>query len=194
MAGNKFTKKYTKKKTIGWKEILAIILVIPVTLFVYFNFFYEDKTPYGYDKYGEDVHEYLMHSPTYSPAYTSGKMVILSYRGNDKENPYFGLFTKSIEDIQRISEISDIYEFAHFYVMTSNRYFDGDQTKVLLKNEKALKKVCRSFCVINPEKREVYFWYRPRQRDLTLSADINKKDILIDNLKTLEFWGAELKH
>lgn len=194
MAGNKFTKKYTKKQKLGWKEWTAIVLSVPIAVYVYMNFFYKDTTPYGYDKYDESVHDYLMQSPNYSPAYTSGKMVVIYYHSRDKNNPYFGLFRKAIDDIQRISEINDLYSFATFFMMTNNRYFDGEQTKVLLKNEKALKKVCRSFCVVNPKKRAVYFWYQPRQRDLTVTADINGKEVLIDNLKALEFWGAELKH
>lgn len=194
MAANKFTKKYGNKYKLGWKEWTAIVLAIPIAIFVYMNFFYKDTTPYGYDKYGEDVHDYLMHSPNYSSAYTSGKKVVIYYHNKDKDSPYFGLFKKALEDIQRISEISDMYEFATYFMMSNNRYFDGEQTKKLLKNERALKKVCRSFCVINPEKREVYFWYQPKQRDLSTSNDINGKEVLIENLKSLEFWGSELKH
>lgn len=194
MAGNKFTKKYSKKEGFGVKEIIAILLVIPIAIYVYLNFMYVDKTPYGYDSYNQDVHEYLMSSPNYQAAYTSGKKVILHYHPKDKDNPYFGLFKKALDDIKRITDISDMYEFASYVSMNDNRYYDKDTAGKLLKNEKALKRVCRSFCVINPQKREVYFWFEPKQRDLSKAASTDGKEVLIDNLKALEFWGIELKH
>lgn len=194
MAGNKFTKKYSKKEGFGVKEIIAILLVIPIAIYVYLNFMYVDKTPYGYDSYGQEVHEYLMSSPNYQAAYTSGKKVILHYHSKDKDNPYFGLFKKALDDIKRITDISDMYEFASYVSMNDNRYYDKDTAGKLLKNEKALKRVCRSFCVINPQKREVYFWFEPKQRDLSKAASTDGKEVLIDNLKALEFWGIELKH
>lgn len=194
MAGNKYTKKFGNKNALSLKEKITIALVLPVAIVCYFYFFHKDTTPYGYDKYDESVHEYLMTSPNYNSAYTSGKMVVISYHNRDKANPYFGLFKKALEDIQRISEINDLYAFATFYMMSNNRDFDEDATKILLKNEKALKKVCRSFCVVNPQEREVYFWYQPKQRDLSLSNDVNGKEVLIENLKSLEFWGMKLKH
>ena len=191
----KIVKKKGKKGSgLCINEILAMLLMLPILGGVYWYFFYEDPTPYGYDSYGESIHEYLMQAPNYQAAYTSGKKVIVHYYDKDDSNPYFGLFKKAINDLQRTSDITEMYEFAHFFNMTNNRYFDGEQTKYVMKNERAMKKLCRQFCVINPEKREVYFWKQPRQRDLTRTTDIEGKEVLIEHLKSLEHWGIKLQH
>lgn len=179
---NKYVNKYTVS-TFGVKEKLAVALGVVLAIVLYFMFFHVDKTPYGYAEIPDDVDAYMKTADNYSRFYGKGKMLIMYYDKRDKDNPYSKTFKDAIESAKRNQKISDLYEFRPFNVLKNNVVFDGKEGEKKIIGEKAVKKVCRSFCIVNPEKKALYFYFKPEQRDV---------QYLESNLEKLEFWGAKL--
>lgn len=78
--------------------------------------------------------------------------------------------------------MQELYEFQPYYRMRNTKLLDDDATSVL-KGEKLLKKTCRKFCIMNRAKKQAYFYFEPKSRDI---------QYLQSNLEKLEFWGMKL--
>lgn len=181
---NKYVDNFDKKVVrLGVKEKVSIVVAIFLIICFYFMFFRVDKTPYGYTEIPKKLDEYLSSSKHYSKAYTGDKMLVLYYNPADKEYSYYRVFSDSLASARRNKKISDLYEFVPFQIIKNNILFDGKAGEVILKGEKQLRKACRRFCIINPKKKSLYFYYEPKSRDVLY---------LESNLEKLEFWGVKL--
>ena len=147
-------------------------------------FFYVDKTPYGYAEIPEEVITYLSGSGNYYASdYNSGKMMVLYMLQRDRKYNYPKRFQDALDAVQKVSDLEEIYNFHELQPYRNNILFEGEKGEKILKGEKALRKVCRSFCVVNPKKKALYFYFQPKDRDA---------QYLQENLEKLEFWGAKL--
>ncbi len=179
----KYAQRYDKQAlTVGIKEKIAIVVGVVILIFSYFNFIYEDKTPYGYAEVPKKLDSYLRESDYYSKEYKSGKMLVVYYEDRDESYKYEKSFMDALTVVMQDEAMKELYEFRAFRRFRNNMMMDDDGQKVL-KGEKMLKKNCRKFCVINPKKKELYFYFEPSQRDT---------QYLKSNLEKLEFWGMNL--
>lgn len=179
---NKYVEKYNKTG-LGKKEKLAVAIGAVMVVILYFMFFHKDTTPYGYAVIPDKLHEYLQSADNYSKDYNEGKMFVLYYNERDKENPYSKAFKDAVASAQRNKKVSELYSFKTFTMLNNNVLFDGKEGEAKIKGEDALKKVCRKFCIVNPGRKAVYFYYMPKARDI---------QYLESNLEKLEYWGAKL--
>lgn len=178
--------KYTEqfdKKDLKFKDFIPVIAAVGMVIAIYFMFFHKDRTPYGYAEIPEKLDAYMKTSDYYSKAYNSGKMLVVYYSQRDKDCKYFKMFSDAIDTAERNKKVHDLYEFIPFQSLKNNVLFEGKKGEEILKGEKALKKACRSFCMINPKKKALYFYYQPKNRDV---------QYLESNLEKLEFWGIKL--
>jgi len=186
MADEKKKTKYTQqydKKEMKIKDYIPVFAAVFVILAFYFIFFHKDKTPYGYADIPEKLDAYLKVSSQYSKSYNGDKMFVLYYAPNDKDNKYSKMFREAVETAARNKKVDELFDFVPFYIVKNNLLFEGKKGEDIIKNEKELKKVCRSFCMVNPKKKQVYFYYEPKVRDI---------QYLESNLEKLEFWGIKL--
>ena len=193
MVLNKYNKKNNKINKSGY-IMMAVIAVIIVVIGMITKAASEKTSEklYGYEPLGEEVHSYLSSSPHYGKGYNSGKMMIVYYHQKDEANEYFGNFKTALADLSRVSEIRALYTFVPFIYDKGDGKFSKD--KDLMRNERLFKQLCRSFCIVNPLRRELYFYYKPRTSDLTRNPDNPRnRDVLEDDLKKLEFWGIDLE-
>lgn len=180
----KYIEKYDKQAlTVGLKEKLAVIIGVVILVSSYFMFFHVDKTPYGYEDIPDNVDEYLKTSEYYSSHYKSGKMLVLYYSERDDDYEYEKSFKDALDVAMQDKALEEIYDFYPFKRLRNNLLMDDKGQKVV-KGEKILRKSCRKFCIMNPKKKELYFYFEPAQRD---------SQYLMKNLANLEFWGIELK-
>ncbi len=180
----RYIDQYDKQKlSFGVKEKSAIGIGIVVLISIYFMFFHVDRTPYGYAEIPEKLDNYLKSSLHYKDEYNSGKMVVIYYDERDKEYKYNGRFKDALNIAERSQKIDELYEFVEFQQLKNNILFDGKKGEEILKGEKLLKKTCRKFCVMNPKKKALYFYFEPQTRDA---------QYLESNLEKLEFWGMKL--
>lgn len=190
MVLNKYSKK-SKKSNNTALILLAIIaiFIFGVGLLVKATKKDAETKLYGYEALGEEVHSYLSTSSHYGGAYNSGKMLVVYYHPKDERNEYFGNFKSALNDLSRVSEIRRLYRFVTF--LREEKMGDD---KDLVRNEKMFKKMCRSFCIVNPQRRELYYYTKVRTSDLTRNPENPRnRDVLEDDLKQLEFWGIDLK-
>ncbi len=182
MRKNNYVDSFNKKTLkLGVKEKISAAVGALVLVAGYFMFFHVDKTPYGYVDIPDKLDEYLKESSYYSSAYKSGKMVVFFYSDKDDTYKYEKTFKDNIERVQLIDKISNLYEFVNFRRLRNNILMEDDGEKIL-KGEKLLKKTCRKFCIMNPKKKSLYFYFEPRPRD---------SQYLEGNLEKLEFWGIQ---
>lgn len=180
---NKYVDNFDKKVVkLGVKEKASIAVGIFLVICFYFMFFHVDKTPYGYADIPEKLDKYLQSSKYYGNAYNGDKMLVLYYNPSDKEYSYYKVFKDSLDSARRNKKISDLYEFVPFQIIKNNILFDGKEGEIILKGEKQLKKACRRFCIVNPKKKALYFYFEPKSRDV---------QYLESNLEKLEFWGVK---
>ncbi len=182
---NNYVNKFDKQvSTFGIREQLAVVFGIILAVVIYFMFFYVDKTPYGYAEIPEEVITYLSGSGNYYASdYNSGKMMVLYMLQRDRKYNYPKRFQDALDAVQKVSDLEEIYNFHELQPYRNNILFEGEKGEKILKGEKALRKVCRSFCVVNPKKKALYFYFQPKDRDA---------QYLQENLEKLEFWGAKL--
>ncbi len=182
---NNYVNKFDKQvSTFGIREQLAVVFGIILAVVIYFMFFYVDKTPYGYAEIPDEVITYLSGSGNYYASdYNSGKMMVLYMLQRDRKYNYPKRFQDALDAVQKVSDLEEIYNFHELQPYRNNILFEGEKGEKILKGEKALRKVCRSFCVVNPKKKALYFYFQPKDRDA---------QYLQENLEKLEFWGAKL--
>lgn len=182
---NNYVNKFDKQvSTFGIREQLAVVFGIILAVVIYFMFFYVDKTPYGYAEIPDEVITYLSGSGNYYASdYNSGKMMVLYMLQRDRKYNYPKRFQDALDAVQKVSDLEEIYNFHELQPYRNNILFEGEKGEKILKGEKALRKVCRSFCVVNPKKKALYFYFQPKERDA---------QYLQENLEKLEFWGAKL--
>ena len=182
---NNYVNKFDKQvSTFGIKEKMAAVLVGILAIVIYCMFFHVDKTPYGYADIPEDVVEYLSGSGNYyALEYNSDKMLVLYTLQRDRKYNYPQQFQDALDAVQKVPELEEIYNVHELQPYRNNILFEGEKGEKILKGEKALRKVCRSFCVINQKKKALYFYFEPKPRDA---------QYLQENLEKLEFWGAKL--
>lgn len=180
----RYIDQYDKQNlSFGVKEKSAIGIGIVVLISIYFMFFHVDRTPYGYAEIPEKLDNYLKQSDHYKNAYNSGKMIIIKYNENNDEYKYNPRFKDALDIAERSQKVADLYEFVNFKRLNNNILFDGKEGEIILKGEKLLKKNCRKFCIMNPKKKALYFYFEPQTRDA---------QYLESNLEKLEFWGMKL--
>lgn len=183
MKNNNYVDRFEKKVIrFSVKEKLAIAAGVVFFILIYFMFFNVDKTPYGYASIPDNVFDYLKSSGSYSDALTSGKLVVLHCNKTDKRCTYNSTFQSALERAAENDAYKDKYEFVNLYLLKNTMLADSEGQEII-KQEKALRKVCRKFCVVNPSKKELYFYFEPKARDAMY---------LEDNLKALQNWGAKL--
>ncbi len=182
---NNFINKFDKQvSTFGPKEIMAAIFFVVLCVIIYFTFFHVDRTPYGYTEISEELASYLAGSDSsYSEDYNSGKMLVLYLARRDKEYKYPKQFQDALDVAIDDSEMGELYNFRELQILRNNILFEGEKGERIIKGEKELRKTCRSFCVVNPKKKALYFYFQPKERDA---------QYLQENLEKLEFWGAKL--
>ncbi len=182
---NNFINKFDKQvSTFGPKEIMAAIFFVVLCVIIYFTFFHVDRTPYGYTEISEELASYLAGSDSsYSEDYNSGKMLVLYVARRDKEYKYPKQFQDALDVAIDDSEMGELYNFRELQILRNNILFEGEKGERIIKGEKELRKTCRSFCVVNPKKKALYFYFQPKERDA---------QYLQENLEKLEFWGAKL--
>ncbi len=182
---NNYVNKFDKQvSTFGIREQLAVVFGIILAVVIYFMFFYVDKTPYGYAEIPEDLVTYLSGAGNYyAEDYNSGKMLVLYTLKRDKKYKYPKQFQDALDVVMETPELGELYNFHGLQPYRNNILFEGEKGEKILKGEKALRKVCRSFCVVNPKKKALYFYFQPKDRDA---------QYLQENLEKLEFWGAKL--
>ena len=182
---NNFINKSDKQvSTFGPKEIMAAIFFVVLCVIIYFTFFHVDRTPYGYTEISEELASYLAGSDSsYSEDYNSGKMLVLYVARRDKEYKYPKQFQDALDVAIDDSEMGELYNFRELQILRNNILFEGEKGERIIKGEKELRKTCRSFCVVNPKKKALYFYFQPKERDA---------QYLQENLEKLEFWGAKL--
>ena len=110
-------------------------------------------------------------------------MLVLYTLKRDKKYKYPKQFQDALDVVMEMPELGKLYNFHELQVFRNNILFEGEKGEKILKGEKALRKVCRSFCVVNPAKKALYFYFEPKPRDA---------QYLQENLEKLEFWGAKL--
>ncbi|MBR5556094.1 hypothetical protein IKU74_08800 [bacterium] len=181
-----------EKEKFGLAQKLAIGALVTLLLFPLTLIGKTDTTPYGYEKLTPEVINYLSTSPHYSQAYHSGKMVVLYMHKDDKYNDYFGYFKNAVEKMPRMRELDALYKFETLYLIPQKQPSNNPHYKEIIKNEKALRKQCRRFCIVSPAINELYFYYQPRQVDLTKSNNQEQTDVLKEKLLMLKYWGIEL--
>lgn len=183
---NNYVNRFDKQvSTFGIKEKMAVVFGAVLIVIFYFMFFHVDKTPYGYDEISEELNTYLSGSDgSYSQEYNSSKMLVLYIdRKDEKYYKYPKQFQDALDAAKENPELAELYNFKNIWVFRNNILFDGEKGERILKGEKELRKTCRSFCVINPKKKALYFYFEPKERDA---------QYLQENLEKLEFWGAKL--
>lgn len=179
---NNYIESFDKKVIkIGIKEKLSLVGGFILLIVLYFMFFYVDKTPYGYTDIPDAVNEYLQSNKNYSEAYKSGKQLVVYFGRYDKDYKYNKEFEGALERAMANEDLVELYDFVTFYPIKNTMLVDAEGQEIL-KNEKAFRKVCRKFCVINPKKKQLYFYFEPQVRDA---------QYLESNLEKLEFWGAK---
>ncbi len=179
----KYIEKYDKKAlTLGIKEKIAVVIFFGLIIAIYFMFFHVDKTPYGYTEIPEALDTYLKDSPYYGNKYKGDKMIVFYYADKDPEYQYEKGFQDALESMKINENMQELYEFQPYYRMRNTKLLDDDATSVL-KGEKLLKKTCRKFCIMNRAKKQAYFYFEPKSRDI---------QYLQSNLEKLEFWGMKL--
>lgn len=185
MDNNNYVNKFEKKvSTLGMKEILSVVGLFVLCIIFYFTFFHVDKTPYGYEEISEDLAAYMASQDSYyHDDYTSGKMLVLYTAQSDPLYKYPKNFQDSLDVAIKNEELNELYNFSELTIVRNNLLFEGEKGERIIKMEKELRKVCRSFCVINPKKKALYFYFQPKERDA---------QYLQENLEKLEFWGAKL--
>ena len=185
MVQNKYVNKYTIS-TFGIKQKAAVILGVLLIVLFYFMFFHVDKTPYGYDEISPKLDEYLKTAEPYAVEYNKADKLIVMYyhkRDKDKHNTYPNTFRNEIESAKEDPKFAEYMTFKTFRMLKNTILFDGEKGEAIVNGENELKKVCRDFCIINPKKKAVYFYFKPAIRDT---------QYLNGNLEKLQFWGAKL--
>lgn len=183
---NNFINKFDKQvSTFGPKEIMYAVICVVLAIVIYCTFFHVDRTPYGYEEISDDLATYMASADSsYNDYYNSGKMLVLYIDRKDKDNyKYPKTFQDALNVAMEDPELAELYNFENILIFRNNILFDGEKGERILKGEKALKKACRSFCIVNPKKKALYFYYQPKERDA---------QYLQSNLEKLEFWGAKL--
>lgn len=182
---NKFLDKFDKQvNTFGPKEIMYAVGFVVLAVILYFTFFHVDKTPYGYEDISENLATYLADKDSYyDEEYKDGKMLVLYTVKRDPLYKYPKNFQDALDAAMENETLNELYNFKSLTVLRNNILFDGEKGEKIIKGEKELRKACRSFCVINPKKKALYFYFEPKERDA---------QYLQENLKKLEFWGAKL--
>lgn len=183
--GNNYINKFEKNvNTFGAKEIMYAVGFVVLVIVLYFTFFHVDKTPYGYEELSEELSSYLANKDSYyDEEYNEGKMLVLYTSKRDPLYKYPKNFQDSLDVAIENEEFKELYNFKPLTVLRNNILFEGEKGERIIKGEKILRKACRSFCVINPKKKALYFYFQPKERDA---------QYLQENLKKLEFWGAKL--
>lgn len=165
------------------KDKLYIVLAICVAILLYFKFVHVDKTPQGYATISPELHEFLKTSDYYGKSYNSGKNIVL-YRTNEEKVQYSKEFENNLRLAAKNDELLKKYEFVSFQVLSNKVLFDVKTGEKVMKASAKLQKTCRKFCIINPAKQQLYFYFDPQAKE---------GEALTSILNSLEFWGIKIE-
>lgn len=164
------------------KDKLCIVIAICFAIFFYFKFFHADSTPQGYANISPELHEFLKTSDYYNKFYNSGKKIVL-YHANEAKFEYDKEFTDSLAFAAKNPELTANYEFVPFQILSNSVLFDLKTGEKIMKSTEELQKTCRAFCIINPEKQQLYFYFKPLAKE---------GKVLQSTLTNLQFWGIKI--
>lgn len=165
------------------KDKLYIVLAIFVAILLYFKFVHVDKTPQGYAPISPELNEFLKTSDYYGKSYTSGKKIVL-YQANETKDPYNQEFMNELLLASKNPELLADYEFMTFQILSNKVVLDVKTGEKVMKASAELQKTCRKFCIINPAKQQLYFYFDPQAKEGKALSSI---------LNNFEFWGIKIE-
>lgn len=173
--------KKTDFKATTKDKIMASVAIV-VAILIYFQFFHVDKTPEGYQVMSPELTAYLKSSEYYKETFNGNKKIVLFYpKGSKIQYPVE--FSDSIQAAKKNPEYNEKYVFLPFETIKNNALFDIKEGEKLVKYTAELKKDCRSFCIVNPTKGQLYFYYAPSKKEAENLTKI---------LDRLQYWGLKM--
>lgn len=105
---------------------------------------------YSFRKLPNNVIQYLQSNSEYKDLYNTNKRIVIYFTGANC--PYVQGFDDKINYLQQKTEYNEKYSFIGINASETKYY----KTKQDAKNDIELYKMCKEFCIINPQKQEIF--------------------------------------